>query len=479
MSTPEQMLEEAAGLLREHPRRVIDLCQEVLLRSSRRGLAIAGARARVLIARAHHRLGGFPPDAATGLESAIATFRANDERAQWCEAMGVQALLLVMHRQYRLATATSMAAFYEARAPASTRLVAAQAALMLLVGPAHDNRATWDFLAQVTALCGSSPATPACLAAQTSMAVAEFAGTLARAGIANASYPYPHADIDRDQARQMVRSTLDELERAIAGLPAETQVDTETLLGLALLAGFAKGVRAATAYLARATKDDRAQVLQAVAITRGMVWFNSGNAERALADFQTAQKLTLQFDPWHMSWVTHFYLWKLHAQAGRYRDALNALARFHQFQMEQLSLGASGRQAVAVAASPETMLDVELPSGAAQARYVQSEPPYLRQALRFMKKAIAEKIAAREIVDAAQVSRRTLENAFKTYRHSTMMAELRRLRMETAMRMLLSTSVRLPDIRLSVGYDNVAGFSRDFRKYFGVRPSDVRRSGQD
>ena len=78
-------------------------------------------------------------------------------------------------------------------------------------------------------------------------------------------------------------------------------------------------------------------------------------------------------------------------------------------------------------------------------------------------------------------ARRTLQKAFQERFGMGPMQWLRRQRLLQARRMVESANgkLKLGAIAQACGYHNPAGFSRDFHQLFGMRPSDLERTGRD
>jgi AraC-like DNA-binding protein len=107
---------------------------------------------------------------------------------------------------------------------------------------------------------------------------------------------------------------------------------------------------------------------------------------------------------------------------------------------------------------------------------LQSVPPYLRRACAFVEQSYAQALTADDIVNAAEVARRTLENAFRQYLGTTLMEHLKSVRLRVAGDMLRNTDLVLGDIRAAVGYRHASTFSTDYARRFGMPPSAVRRA---
>ncbi len=79
-----------------------------------------------------------------------------------------------------------------------------------------------------------------------------------------------------------------------------------------------------------------------------------------------------------------------------------------------------------------------------------------------------------EVAQACQVSQSWLFHAFPEHTGFTPLGFVIHLRLQEACRLLATSSRKLEDIAVSVGYDDVFYFSRLFKKHIGVPPSAYR-----
>ncbi|MBQ1472921.1 MAG: helix-turn-helix transcriptional regulator [Lachnospiraceae bacterium] len=79
-------------------------------------------------------------------------------------------------------------------------------------------------------------------------------------------------------------------------------------------------------------------------------------------------------------------------------------------------------------------------------------------------------LAEKYHVDASYISR-----TFSKQYGETMMAYITRLRVEKAKELIAGSDHSLEEISFEVGYDDYNYFSRVFKKYQGVRPSEYRQ----
>jgi LacI family transcriptional regulator len=76
------------------------------------------------------------------------------------------------------------------------------------------------------------------------------------------------------------------------------------------------------------------------------------------------------------------------------------------------------------------------------------------------------------------VARRTLEQRFIRLMGRTPAAEIRRVRIEVAKRLLIESDKSVAQVARASGFSQQDLFSRTFRRSVGVPPSDFRRQHQ-
>ena len=118
-------------------------------------------------------------------------------------------------------------------------------------------------------------------------------------------------------------------------------------------------------------------------------------------------------------------------------------------------------------------------SAGRQARVVQ-------QAIRFMHENLAHNFSMSEVCAAAHVSERTLQYHFENCLGASPHQYLKAMRLNAARRMLRlgvdQAGLQLPapsiaDIAAQCGYDHPSRFAGDYRRLFGVLPSETLRAG--
>ena len=102
----------------------------------------------------------------------------------------------------------------------------------------------------------------------------------------------------------------------------------------------------------------------------------------------------------------------------------------------------------------------------------------VRDALRLIRLRAHQEIRVSDVVRELAVARRALEQRFVRLVGRTPAAEIRRVRLEEAKRMLVETDRSIADISRSTGFGHQDLFSRVFRRSVGITPSQFRRQHQ-
>jgi AraC-like DNA-binding protein len=127
-----------------------------------------------------------------------------------------------------------------------------------------------------------------------------------------------------------------------------------------------------------------------------------------------------------------------------------------------------------LACFPNSTLDAE------SASYAGDAPQPLRRALAFIDEHAAEPITLNEIAAAARLSPRGLQAAFRRHLDTTPLAYLRSVRMERAHRDLQRAgpgeAVSVAALAAKWGFTHLGRFAVDYRRRFGVYPSQTLRS---
>ena len=102
--------------------------------------------------------------------------------------------------------------------------------------------------------------------------------------------------------------------------------------------------------------------------------------------------------------------------------------------------------------------------------------PIVATALQFIREHAYEDINVSDVVRAASISRRMLENRFQKILGRTPHDEIVRLRIARAKQLLVETDLPLTKVALKAGYENTEYLSAVFKKIVGVPPGQYRRS---
>ena len=81
-----------------------------------------------------------------------------------------------------------------------------------------------------------------------------------------------------------------------------------------------------------------------------------------------------------------------------------------------------------------------------------------------------------ELAELASISRSHLCHRFQEYFGSSISGYVIRKRMSAAQRLLFEVELRISDIAVAVGYPDIYQFSKQFKKTFGISPSEYRKN---
>ena len=106
---------------------------------------------------------------------------------------------------------------------------------------------------------------------------------------------------------------------------------------------------------------------------------------------------------------------------------------------------------------------------------LENREPRVAKAIQIMEKHIDETISMREIEDQMNLSLRMLEYLFVQTLNMSPGAYYRRLRLQTARRMVVDTRLQLQEIAIRTGFNSLSAFSRLFKQYYQQSPRECRR----
>ncbi|MCX6968753.1 MAG: substrate-binding domain-containing protein [Verrucomicrobia bacterium] len=105
--------------------------------------------------------------------------------------------------------------------------------------------------------------------------------------------------------------------------------------------------------------------------------------------------------------------------------------------------------------------------------------PELRRILQYLRDHHRGAMSIQTMCKELRVSRRGIERKFSTQLGSSPLAMLRRIRTETASRLLIDTDLPMAQIAERSGFGDAEQFSVSFRKQSGMSPSAFRRSARN
>lgn len=103
----------------------------------------------------------------------------------------------------------------------------------------------------------------------------------------------------------------------------------------------------------------------------------------------------------------------------------------------------------------------------------------LRRILQYLRENHREPMSIGSMCRELRVSRRGIERKFSAHLGSSPLAMLRRIRSETATRLLIDTDLPMAQIAERSGFGDAEQFSVSFRKQSGMSPSAFRRSARN
>ncbi|MCP3690312.1 MAG: helix-turn-helix domain-containing protein, partial [Gammaproteobacteria bacterium] len=106
---------------------------------------------------------------------------------------------------------------------------------------------------------------------------------------------------------------------------------------------------------------------------------------------------------------------------------------------------------------------------------LENHEPRVAAAIQIMEQHIDETITIAEIAHQLGLSVRMLEYLFAQTLNLSPAAYYRRLRLQTARRLVVDTRLRLQEIAIRTGFNSLSSFSRLFRQYYQQSPGQCRR----
>ena len=106
---------------------------------------------------------------------------------------------------------------------------------------------------------------------------------------------------------------------------------------------------------------------------------------------------------------------------------------------------------------------------------LENNEPRVARAIQIMEQHIDEPISMLQVAQQMNLSKRMLEYLFVQTLSLSPGAYYRRLRLQTARRMVVDTRLRLQEIAIRTGFNSLSAFSRMFRRYYQQSPGECRR----
>ena len=109
---------------------------------------------------------------------------------------------------------------------------------------------------------------------------------------------------------------------------------------------------------------------------------------------------------------------------------------------------------------------------------LENNEPRVAAAIHVMEQHIDEPVAIGQIARRIKLSVRMLEYLFRQTLDMSPAAYYRRLRLQTARRMVVDTRLQLQEIAIRTGFNSLSSFSRRFKNYYQQTPGDCRRQAR-
>jgi transcriptional regulator GlxA family with amidase domain len=109
---------------------------------------------------------------------------------------------------------------------------------------------------------------------------------------------------------------------------------------------------------------------------------------------------------------------------------------------------------------------------------LENNEPRVAAAIHVMEQHIDELVAIDDIAQRLRLSVRMLEYLFRQTLDMSPAAYYRRLRLQTARRMVVDTRLQLQEVAIRTGFNSLSSFSRGFKSHYQQTPGDCRRQAQ-
>ena len=119
----------------------------------------------------------------------------------------------------------------------------------------------------------------------------------------------------------------------------------------------------------------------------------------------------------------------------------------------------------------EQVMDVACPQWRSEAQQVQ----LIRQIHDYLLTHMAQRITIEELTHLYPINPTTLKEVFKDVYGTSIAAHLKKHRMEKAAQLLRETDLPVAEVARQVGYESQSKFTAQFRKAYGLPPTEYRR----
>lgn len=126
-----------------------------------------------------------------------------------------------------------------------------------------------------------------------------------------------------------------------------------------------------------------------------------------------------------------------------------------------------------------TQLLIELSRQRSRKYYAESGSKYVRKAQAYLTNHYDQDIKIKDIANELEISPAYLQRLFKEQTGKTLIEKMNELRIEKAKILLETSSLPIPDIAVSVGFNNRQHFTYTFLKLIGCSPSLFRKHKGD
>jgi transcriptional regulator GlxA family with amidase domain len=109
---------------------------------------------------------------------------------------------------------------------------------------------------------------------------------------------------------------------------------------------------------------------------------------------------------------------------------------------------------------------------------LENNEPRVAAAIHVMEQHIDEPVGMAQVAREVKISIRMLEYLFRQTLDMSPAAYYRRLRLQTARRMVVDTRLKLQEIAIRTGFNSLSSFSRLFRHYYQQSPGECRRQAR-